>query len=641
MTFARRAPLLVTALLGLACTPAEAPHTAKSAEDAAPVVVKQFARPSLPMPVFTDPARKQKLASAFPEIERFLTAEFERMALPGAAFGVVVDGELVFVKTLGVTDIETKKAVDADTLFRIASITKGFTAMAVMKLRDEGKLSLDDPAERHVPELARLAYPTRDAAPITIRQLLSHGGGFPEDNPWGDRQLGLSEKDFSRMLEGGFPFSTSPNSAFEYSNLGFAILGRIVSKASGIDYADYLRASVLGPLGMTSTVLDERAAPKGPSSIARGYRREDGKLVVEQNLPHGAFGAMGGLYSSLNDMARYVSFHLSAWPARDEAERGPLRRSSTREMHGIARAIDLRASPGLEDQRPSVWSGGYAFGLGTFETCELSHGVSHTGGLPGYGSVIQFLPDHGVGFIGMANVKYASMSRLGREVLRRLRDTGGLLPRAAVPSEELLKAKSAVAKLLAKWSDAEADAAFAGSLFLDRPRAEITAELDALRKAHGACQDGGEIEAENALRGTYRLTCERGFVDVAMTLAPTVPAKVQYLSTRGGFAPTKELTVAGDKLVSMLNRWSDATAAGTFDATAEVGRMKALLSSTKEARGACTVAEPMWSDGATHVNLRLSCEKYPVIVEIATTATGKITSVKFAALPGLAARCAG
>src|SRR5207237_1085641 len=100
----------------------------------------------------------------------------------------------------GFRDLAVKAPADADTVFRIASMTKSFTAMSILKLRDEGKLSLDDLAERYVPEMKALAYPTSDSPRITIRHLLSHAEGFPEDNPWGDRQLADSDEQLSQML---------------------------------------------------------------------------------------------------------------------------------------------------------------------------------------------------------------------------------------------------------------------------------------------------------------------------------------------------------------------------------------------------------------------------------------------------------
>ncbi len=630
----RRILPLAVLLTSAACASSPAPEVVKT--QAADM---KFVRLTMKPPVFADPQRKEKLAAAFPELEKYLAEEVVRMGLPGAAVGIVIDGELVFAKGFGVTDLQTKAPVDPDSVFRIASMTKSFTAMAILQLRDEGKLSLDDPAARFVPELAGLAYPTRDAAPITIRHLLTHGAGFPEDNPWGDRQLGLPEADFTRMMQEGFPFSTSPGTAFEYSNTGFAILGRIVSNVSGIDYADYLRTKILSPLGMNATVLDERMVEQG--RLARGHRRDGETLVPEANLPHGAFGAMGGLYASLTDMARYVAYHLSAWPARDERESGPLRRSTLREMHESGRATGLRASPGLEEQGPSVWSGGYAFGLGTFATCEYARGVSHTGGLPGYGSILQFLPEHGVGVIALSNVTYAPMSRFAREVLRRLRETGALVPRVFVPSEALVGAKGAVGRLVTRWNDAEADGIVADSFFLDKPRARWVAELETLRVSHGACREEGPIDAENALRGTFRLGCDRGWIDVSLTLAPTSPPRIQYLALQGVLPPPSVLATASDRLVSLVNRWDDAAAAELFDPGMDLGRMKASFAALKETRGACRVGEVIGGDGARRAALRLACEKYPVAVELTRPEGGaKIEGVRFSPLPGAAAKCA-
>jgi CubicO group peptidase (beta-lactamase class C family) len=145
----------------------------------------------------------------------------------------VVDGQPVHLGTTGFRDIPTKSPVTADTVFRIASMMKSFTAMAILKLRDEGKLALDDPAEKYVPEMKALKYPTSDSPKITVRQLLSHSEGFPEGNPWGDRQLADSEEQLSALIKSGIPFSNTPGVAYEYSNYGFAILGRIVSNVSG------------------------------------------------------------------------------------------------------------------------------------------------------------------------------------------------------------------------------------------------------------------------------------------------------------------------------------------------------------------------------------------------------------------------
>jgi CubicO group peptidase (beta-lactamase class C family) len=151
------------------------------------VAQRRFAEGSVPPPKVADPQRKQKLAAAFPEIEKLFLAYAQRANMPGAVMGIIVDGELVWVKATGVRETTDKAPVTPDTVFRIASMTKSFTAMSILKLRDEGKLSLDDPVARYIPAFADLPYPTKDSPVITIRHLLTHSEGFPEDNPWGDR----------------------------------------------------------------------------------------------------------------------------------------------------------------------------------------------------------------------------------------------------------------------------------------------------------------------------------------------------------------------------------------------------------------------------------------------------------------------
>ena len=114
--------------------------------------------------------------------------------MPGAVMGVIIDGELALVKVHGVREKTGDAAVTPETVFRIASMTKSFTAMAILKLRDEGKLSLEDPVSKYVPELANLAYPTADSQILNVRHLLTHSEGFPVDNPCSDRQLAQRDK---------------------------------------------------------------------------------------------------------------------------------------------------------------------------------------------------------------------------------------------------------------------------------------------------------------------------------------------------------------------------------------------------------------------------------------------------------------
>jgi CubicO group peptidase (beta-lactamase class C family) len=192
------------------------------------VVTTQVAAPATPAissvykadpPRFADPERRQNLSRAFGDIDRLMQDFTKREYIPGATWGIVIDGELAHLGVTGSRDLSAAQPVGADTVFRIASMTKSFTAMAILKLRDEGKLALDDPAEKYVPELRGLRYPTSDSPRITVRHLLSHAEGFPEDNPWGDQQLSVTDAQFSSMVRAGIPFSNPPGVAYEYLRL--------------------------------------------------------------------------------------------------------------------------------------------------------------------------------------------------------------------------------------------------------------------------------------------------------------------------------------------------------------------------------------------------------------------------------------
>lgn len=479
---------------------------------------------------FADPDRRAKLAAAYPEIDRLMKEFVARSHVPGGAWGVVVDGELVHTGTTGFRELATKTPVDADTVFRIASMTKSFTAMAILRLRDEGKLSLDDPAERFVPELKGLKYPTADSPRITIRHLLSHSEGFPEDNPWGDQQLAEAEESFSAMMRGGIPFSNAPGVAYEYSNYGFAILGRIVARVSGTPYNDYIAAQILRPLSMSSTAMEPTAVPA--ARLAHGYRWEDDTWKEEPQLKDGAFGPMGGMLTSIRDLSRYVGAHLSAWPPRDGAESGPIRRSSLREMQQIARHAGANVTRDAATSALQLASVGYGYGLNVSQNCSFRHLVAHGGGLPGFGSLMRWLPEHGVGIIALGNLTYTGWSGVVMRALDALLRTGGLQPRVPQPSPGLVEMRDAVTRLIDRWDDQLADRIAAENLFLDQSKDRRRRALEMIRAKVGACRADGAFDVENALRGQWTLTCERGTLRAGITLAPTLPPLVQFLSVR-------------------------------------------------------------------------------------------------------------
>ncbi|MEX2088649.1 MAG: serine hydrolase domain-containing protein, partial [Bacteroidota bacterium] len=138
---------------------------------------------------FVDSDRADKVKATAPVIERMFKEFADRQHLPGLSYGVMLDGKLLYTGGFGFSNLADKIPANTKSLFRIASMSKSFTALAILQLRDEGKLSLDDPASKYLPAMSKLTHLTTDAPAITIRHLLTHSAGFPEDNPWGDRQL--------------------------------------------------------------------------------------------------------------------------------------------------------------------------------------------------------------------------------------------------------------------------------------------------------------------------------------------------------------------------------------------------------------------------------------------------------------------
>lgn len=607
----------------------------------------QVAAPPMPsiLPAVSAPARG--LSTAFPEIRRIAEAFVERNHVPGAAVGVIANGELVFAAGIGVRDRSTNAAATPDSIFRIASMTKSFTAAAILKLRDEGRLSLDDLAERYVPELKTLSYPTKDSPRITIGHLLSHSEGFPEDNPWGDRQLARPDAVMSEWLRTGIPFSTSPGTAYEYSNYGFAILGQIVARVSGQPYADYLQTNILDPLGMTSTRLDVAAVPA--DRMAKGYRWIDQRWEDEPLLPHGSFGSMGGLWTSTRDLAKWVAFLLSGFPPRDDDERGPIRRVSAREMQQVWRPTRGTATRAAVDAPLVLNTGGYGYGLRIAQSCAFGHLVAHGGGLPGFGSQMQWLPEYGVGLIAMGNITYAGWGGAFTEMWAALQKTGALTPRPATPSAALLEHQRTISELISRPSAVGLSGASpsgggakphwaADNLFLDESAASRRARLEQLAVAHGACRPGDRINAENALRGSWRMPCERGWLDVSITLAPTMPPTVQLWSVKSVLPPSPGLTGAASAVAALVSGWDEARARALVTSTVDLPRLRRQAGLVRAQFGACRPGEHVDGDGSSRATVKLACDSGAVMSSITIDPVSRrVTQV--ALLPVTEAAC--
>jgi D-alanyl-D-alanine-carboxypeptidase/D-alanyl-D-alanine-endopeptidase len=474
-----------------------------------------------PVPLASD-------ASMLAGIDRLMETYRLDAHIPGMVWGVVKDGKLVHVKGAGVQDIESKRPVTSETLFRIASMTKSFTALSILKLRDEGKLSLDAPAETYVPEMRGWKYPTDDSPKIRVRELLTHTAGFVTDDPWGDRQTPLPEEDFTRLLSDGVLFTRTPATAMEYSNLGYAILGRIVANVSKQPYKDFVQHTLLGPLGMVSSGYDVTKAPAERRAL--GYRWQDGGWKLEPTMAHGAFGAMGGLQTSATDYAKYVAFLLSAWPSRDGADTGPVKRSSVRELSQGANFPSLRLRAGSSGPDACREATTYGMGMYVAADCDLGLTLSHGGGYPGYGSHVLLLPEYGVGIFALANRTYAGPRAPVWDAALALLHAGQLNKKPAITSPALATAYAAVSTIFTSGSVTGAGDMLAMNFLMDRDAADWARDLSALKAEVGTCETTSSIVPSGALSGDFTWPCDHGRVKGRLLLAPTRTPRIQSLT---------------------------------------------------------------------------------------------------------------
>ena len=452
---------------------------------------------------------------------------FQQIAhVPGLVYGIVKDGRVQHIGVMGVQELDPRRPVTAQTLFRIASMSKAFTALAILKLRDEGRLSLDALAETYVPEMRGWRYPTSDSARIRVRDLLSHAGGFVTDDPWGDRQQILPEAEFTRMLRDGVPFTRTPGIAYEYSNFGYAVLGRIITNASRRPFKDYIEQTIMRSLGMTATGYDIHASPIDRRAI--GYRWENEAFAREPDMAHGAFGSMGGVQTSANDYAKWVAFLLSAWPPRDDVEAGPARRASVRELSQGLNFPQRLPRPGA-NSTGCVQAMTYGMGLRVAQDCDTGLSLAHGGGYPGYGSYVLLLPDHGVGIFALTNRTYSGPSGVVWDVALELHKAGWLTGRPLPVSAALAQAYRAAASMYEARRIDPGRALLAPNFLMDRSEDSWAAEFVRLNREAGACRTDSPITATGALAGSFTWTCERGLVNGSLLLAPTNPPTIQAM----------------------------------------------------------------------------------------------------------------
>lgn len=472
-----------------------------------------------------------KRAESLQVVDALIDAAVAESTIPGLVLAIVEDGRVVDLVARGTTDAGGTVTVDASTRFRIASMTKSFTAAATLALRDEGVLGLDDVVVAHVPLLASLVPPTSDSPPLTIRHLLTMSAGLATDDAWADRHLGDSPDEMDTLFRAGATFAVAPGVRMDYSNYGYAMLGRVIESATGRRSSDVVTERIIEPLGLTRTTwdLDEIGADQ---TVAMPHRVVDGVAVHEgtEPLPNGGFAPMGGLWSTAEDLARWIDFMCDAFPPRDGEDRfgAVLSRSSRRELQQVHRAFTAPSLHHGPDGRLRGVGVGYGMGLNRLHHMDLGPVVTHSGGLPGYGSNMRWLPERGVGIVALANVTYAPMWGLTLKVLDALFDSGWLVP-TKVPYDDVLirPAAAALVALLSDWNDEIAGSLFADNVALDEP---FERRRDAAGKLIERCGPVSVVELEVLSRTEADAVVrgERGSAKIEIQLSPTVPTRIQW-----------------------------------------------------------------------------------------------------------------
>jgi CubicO group peptidase (beta-lactamase class C family) len=309
-------------------------------------------------------------------VETFYHQRVQQAGIVGSGLMFVKDGAVAAKAFQGYQDVATKRPVDEDTIFHWASITKTFTGVAIMQLRDRGLLSLDDPAIKYVPELREVHNPYGDMSQVTIRHLMTHSAGFRAPTwPWGgDQPWHPYEPTRWEQVVAMFPYTElmfKPGTKYSYSNPGVIFLGRIIQLFSGDDYEVYIVKNIFMPLGMTRSFFD-RAPYHLLEHRSHSYERTDDGLKEQRfDFDTGITVSNGGLNAPLGDMAKWLSFLIG----------GPhdmpiLKRSSLDEMF----TPQIRAKDGEGGSGDDVQAGLSCF-------IERHHGaelVGHSGDQNGF-----------------------------------------------------------------------------------------------------------------------------------------------------------------------------------------------------------------------------------------------------------------
>ena len=334
----------------------------------------------------TDLLAHKEVASNLELFCAWVEAQMAQREQPGISVGLVYDQTLVWSRGFGYANVAKQTPTTAQTIYRIASITKLFTSTAIMQLRDDGLLQLDDPVKKHLPWFV-LRNPHPDAPVITIRHLLAHAGGLPREaafSYWSTNEFPSVEEVQVALPDQEFAIPTG--SDWKYSNLGLMLAGEIVAAVAKMPYNAYVIENILQPLGMTNTFV--ATIPSEHPLLATGYGRRlpKGGRTSGLHTDCRGIGPAANMAANVEDLAKFVMLQFRSGPRQGQQV---LAGSSLREMHRVQ---------WLNDD----WSAGRGIGFYVWRL----HGrtlVGHGGSLPGYRTDLQCATADKVGVIVLTN----------------------------------------------------------------------------------------------------------------------------------------------------------------------------------------------------------------------------------------------
>jgi len=473
--------------------------------------------------VFIDKERINRVKATAKHIHNMYQEILEQKNIPSLAYGVVLDGQLIYANGLGLANVEQQISANPQSLFRTASLSKNFTAIAIFQLRDANKLSLDDPVERYLPAMKNVRYFTSDSPKITIRHLLNHRGGLPKDGAWADVKLADTDLQFQQLIDVGVSLANVPGTINQYSGLGYALLGKIVEKVSGMPFAQYTQQHILKPLGMQRSVWEYSNA--NPKQLATGYKWRNNQHYPIPLAHHGAFGAIGGLLSSVEDFSLFAKLHLDAWPARSGDDNGILKRSSLREMHVPGPITNVSTSGDCLFVRT------YRYGLGWQQACDGIPYIYHHGGLPGFSANWTMSPQHGLAIISFSN--RGGVFKINEAPFKYILNEAKLTHRQQQVPSLLKKFQQTLYKLLTNQAQPRPmDEIFAENLL---PKDNMEMLLKSVKKTvskAGNIIKTYEVTPINQLTGRFIIEGKLNHIEVVFMLTPENKPLIHQLKVK-------------------------------------------------------------------------------------------------------------